>query len=83
MKQMMRVLCIAMVAGLALAGTASANIVMSWAPWHVGEPGAAGDWLLFADIQESESIVGWGLDIYWNGPITAAVHAYGPAWDVS
>ncbi|HVP11752.1 MAG TPA: PEP-CTERM sorting domain-containing protein [Phycisphaerae bacterium] len=82
--KMMRGLCVALLAGLVLTSTASAGIIqLSWAPWQAGDPGGAGDFLLWANINASDAIVGWGLDLYYSSPITAAVHAYGPAWDVS
>jgi len=77
--KMMRGMCIALLAGLVITGTAAAGVIqLSWAPWQVGDPGAAGDWLLYANIATADAVVGWGLDLY--SPVPASVDAYGPAW---
>jgi hypothetical protein len=75
-------MCIALLAGLLLCSTAAAGVIqLSWAPWAAGDPGAAGDWLLVANISQPDAVVGWGLDLKpvgVAGPF--AVDAYGPAW---
>jgi hypothetical protein len=78
--KIMRGLCIALLAGLVLTGTAAAGVIhLSWAPYQPTDPvGSAGDWMLWADIAPADAVVGWGLDLY-NAP-GAAVHAYGLDW---
>ena len=81
--KMMRGVCIALLAGLVITGTAAAGVIqLSWAPWQTGDPGAAGDWLLYANIAPADAVVGWGLDLYAppGGPFTFSVDAYGPSW---
>jgi len=78
--KMIRGLCIALIAGLVLTGTASAGVILvTWAPYQLTDPvGSAGDWMLWADIAPEDAVVGWGLDLY--APPTAAVAAYGLDW---
>ena len=78
----MRNLCVTLLAGLLLTSAASAGVIhLSWAPWQSGDPGAAGDWLLYANIASADAVVGWGLDLYLPaGATVAAVDAYGPLW---
>jgi hypothetical protein len=80
--KMIRGMCIALLAGLLLCSTAAAGVIqLSWAPWAAGDPGAAGDWLLVANISQPDAVVGWGLDLKpvgVAGPFS--VTAYGPAW---
>jgi len=78
--KMMRGICIALLAGLVITGTAAAGVIqLSWAPWQSGDPGAAGDWMLYANIASADAVVGWGLDLYAPG-IGPTVDAYGPMW---
>jgi len=70
--KMMRLLCTILVLGLA--STASANIVLSW-------QAAGPDWALYADIPQTDAVVGWGLDLFFSGPVAVNSVVYGPAWD--
>ena len=83
--KMMRGMCIALLAGLLLAGTAAAGVIeLSWAPWAAGDPGAAGDWVLSANIDPVDAVVGFGLDLYLPvGATVASVDGYGPLWSAT
>ena len=77
----MRVLCMMLLAGLLVSSTAAAGVIhLSWSPWTLGDPGLAGDWLLYANIATEDAVVGFGLDLYYEAPITADVDVFGPAW---
>jgi hypothetical protein len=81
----MRNICIAVLAGLVISSTAAAGVIqLSWAPWQAGDVGAAGDWLLVANISQPDAVVGWGLDLKPTGlsrPFyEGSVDAYGPLW---
>jgi hypothetical protein len=82
--KMMRGMCITVLAGLLLCGTAAAGVIqLSWSPWQAGDPGAAGDWLLVANISPEDAVVGWGLDLKPVVPLRPfylSVDDYGPLW---
>jgi len=76
-------MCFTLLAALVLTSTASAGVIqLSWSPWQTGDPGAAGDWLLYANIASADAVVGWGLDLYApsGGSYTFSVDAYGSSW---